>query len=298
MKIASIDIGSNSILMQILENNKIIIDKQGIARLSKGLNITNIIADATIIRAEEIMRQYSDICDIFDVDVVIAVGTSALREAKNSDEVIKRLEQCFNKKCKIEIISGEKEAEYSFIGAISGMNNIDTFVVLDVGGGSTELISGNKNKINYIISIPVGVVKLTEQFAIKQPLIYTNEIRDFIREQFAIIDVNKCIGDVIAVSGTPTAIAGITLGINEYNSDKINNFVFTKDILHRTSALIYSCSIEELVNKYYIEKERADVLSAGAIIIEEVINILNRNKFMVNVNGLRYGAAISYQLKI
>jgi len=284
--------------MQILENNNVIADEYAIARLSEGLIDTNIISEVAIIRAEQIMRNYSDICDKHNVDVIIARGTSAFREANNRVEVVSRLEKCFVKKhCKIKTITARKEAEYSFIGAISDINCSEYKTLVDIGGGSTEITSGTINNINYTISIPIGVVKLIEMFAIRQPISDSKEIREYIKEQLSIVEINKCMGDLIAVSGTPTAMAGITLGIDEYDREKINNYVFDIETLHKTANLIYSCSLTDLIDNYKIVPQRADVLSAGVMILEEVIDMLNRNKLIVNVNGLRTGAAIKYLLK-
>jgi exopolyphosphatase/guanosine-5'-triphosphate,3'-diphosphate pyrophosphatase len=302
MKIASIDIGSNTILMQILDNNEIIADFCKIARLSEGINETEIINETAILRAETILREYNAMCARYNIEKIIAVGTSALREARNSKKVVNRLENCLHNSS-IEIITGEKEAEYSFIGSVSGKVQNKDYVVIDIGGGSTEIISGNIDKINYKISVPIGVVKLTEHFLISQPLDNINKIKDYVEKQFNIVDFSKCIGEVIAVSGTPTAMASIALGINEYDSNKINNYVFSKTELNDVSTLIYSKTIDELVNKYNIERGRADVLSAGAIILCEIVNMLSKKRkeclaFTVNVNGLRYGVAINYLRKI
>lgn len=302
MKVAAIDIGSNTILMQIVEKNKqnkieIIADFQRFARLAKNLKLTGKISEDSIIKAEKIMVVFSQICKEFEVDIITAVATSAVREAVNSLQVVQKLETSFNtyysqfNPLKIKIISGNEEAELSYKGACL---DAQLSTIIDIGGGSTEIITGQNGSIVDKISIPIGVVKLTEDLNITQPVINykASRVREHIRHQLAVVNKNNHKGKVIAVSGTPTALVSIHLNLNEYNVAKINNFNFTRESFHKVVLNVLNLELDTLINKYGMEKYRADVLSSGALMLDEIMEYLDTYNFIVSTNGLRYGLAL------
>ncbi|MDR0926691.1 MAG: hypothetical protein LBO69_02860 [Ignavibacteria bacterium] len=304
INIAAIDIGSNTILMQILQLSDIptiIADYHGIARLSENINVTQTICPAAIRRASAILSEYALHCKTADVKYIRAVATSAMREASNSAEVVQQLEQAFGMpNFHIDIITGDEEAELSFLGAINALAAGTTYTVIDIGGGSTEIITGNKQHIISKISIPIGVVKLTEQFHITQPVkdALRLEIRHFLCETFSVIDASVHNGELIAVSGTPTALAAIACNINEYDNNKINHFRFAKEVLSQTISLVLNAELTALQSDYSIEKGRADVLSAGAMLLEALVEKLGKDTFIVSTNGLRYGVGIKKALEL
>jgi len=302
MRVAAIDIGSNTLLMQIVEKNEqneinILADFQMFARLSENLSITGKISDKSIQKAQQILTVFSTICKEFEVDTVVAVATSAIREAVNSKQVVQELETSFNSNyykhspLNIKIISGDEEAVLSFKGSCF---DAEMNTVIDIGGGSTEIITGLNNNIIDKISIPIGVVKLTEKFSIMQPVsnYKVSRVRRYIKTQLETVKKNNHNGPIIAVSGTPTALAAIHLNLSYFDISEINNFEFTKLSFQTTVSNVLSLELNDLINRYSMEKHRADVLSAGALLLDEITEYLGKDKFTVSTNGLRYGLAL------
>ena len=292
MKIASIDIGSNTILMQIAEKSesgkiKIIRDEHGIARLGAGINNTGKINEDAICRAEEILKRFYHICETENVDKIIPVGTSALRESKNSKEVILRLQKCINKpeyvfvpENYIIILSQEEEAMLSYVGAVESFdkNNDETSIVIDIGGGSTEITFVKKTGIINIWTLGLGVVKLKDELGVKNEQPFSSETVSEVRNNILnrrkhskklICDIHRNV-KIIAASGTPTALAGIALGVNEFDSNLIHKYHFEPTTFDNTANKVFDATIDELINNYGIEPGRADVLSVGTILLKTI----------------------------
>lgn len=289
--LSAIDIGSNTILMLIAKDlgNKryeILQDVHSIARLGEGLAKTGIINDQAIQRAEKILENYKRICDDFGVIQIKSVATSAIRESKNGKEVSQRLSSVIGSN--VEIISGNEEAYLSYIGTI---DTDDLCTVVDIGGGSTEFICGEKGELNYKISIKTGAVKITEKFFPSHPP-KTNQLQqaeEEIKKNLNEIDKSILQGYLYAVAGTPTTLASIAKGIKEYDYAQIDGTTLTLEFLHKILKEFIKFSIIEIIEKYSIHPKRADVITAGTIILKCILEILNRNSFVVSAKGLRFG---------
>lgn len=299
--IAAVDIGSNTLLMQILKKHPdsvpvIIAEEHGIARLSGNLETTGSISKDAIARAAAILTHFDAVCKKYEVTQIVAVATAALREASNGKEVAKILGQNFKyKKTKINIISGEQEAEYTFFGAICNVPNDDVFTIIDIGGASTELINGTKDGIISKISIPIGVVKITEMFQISQPVRNNiiQQVSDFIKAKLNTISPKAYNGKIIAVSGTPTTLAAMTQNLKEYDPSKIEGYIFEQGTFKNICNIVFNSTLQQLITNYYIPLGRADVLSAGCIILNTLLSHLEKTSFIVSNNGLRHGIALN-----
>jgi exopolyphosphatase/guanosine-5'-triphosphate,3'-diphosphate pyrophosphatase len=290
-RVASIDIGTNTILMLIADvdesgNIYPVADEHSIARLGEGVNETGMITDLATERAIEILKNYRHQILRLKVEKVFAVGTSALRDARNSLDVLVRLEQPID--TKIEVIDGELEAYLSFIGTVIDESYS---VVLDIGGGSTEIIAGYLNKIQFKQSLRVGAVRLTENFFPVHPP-SNNQIskaREEIGTLFSMIDKGVIKGNIFAVAGTPTTLASIVLGLHKYDRNKVDGYhleLFKIEILRKK---FEQMTIEEIVDKLYVHPRRADVIFAGTLILEEFCKSFDLSEVIVSDKGLRYG---------
>lgn len=288
---AAIDIGTNTILMLIAEIkvNEIIYlkDSISIARLGENVDKDGNISEEAISRAVNILKEYKDVCNELKVSNIIAVGTSALRDASNGDDVLKIFNNVLPAEYKV--IPGEIEASLSFLGTIQSSK---PSVVIDIGGGSTEIIYGVDNKIKSRISLNIGAVRFTEKFISQQPIIKSElenlkiEIRKELKKVNPEIDLNS---DVIAVAGTPTTLAGIALGLKDYVPDKIHNYILTANELNKIINKFCEMSNNIISEFYNIHPKRADVITVGSIILSELLNYLNLNSVKVSIQGLRYG---------
>jgi len=289
-RFAGLDIGSNTVLMLIVEKEdngiNITRDEHSIARLGENVWKTNVISDEAITRAEIVLEKYKNICEKEQVKQIFANATSAMRDAKNGKEVSTRLSKKLG--TEISIIPGDKEAELTYIGTIE---NEKPSVVVDIGGGSTEIIFGKNSKIDFKQSINIGAVKLTDKFFPKHPPKETElqDMRDFIRENLSVIP--KIIDDSLlyAVAGTPTTLAAVDIGLRDYQSKAINLHNLKLSHIKKITDTFLSLSVQDIISYYGIEPMRADIITAGSIILEECLSYFQKDFCIVSVYGLRLG---------
>ncbi|NLO18562.1 MAG: hypothetical protein GX121_01570 [Ignavibacteria bacterium] len=289
-RFASFDIGSNTILMLIVEKDsnklKVLRDEQAIARLGENVWETNSISDEAIHRAEAILKKFKSICDKVQVKKIFAIASSAIREARNGKAVAGALSNILD--TEINIISGNKEAELSYLGTVE---NEEPSLVIDIGGGSTEIIIGHKGKIHFKQSIPIGVVKLTEKYFSNHPPKETEiqAMRAFICDILQGVPKVDEKFSIYAVAGTPTTLAAVHIGIKDYNSELVNHHKLELSSIQKITNRFLKLTVPEITQNYGIEPMRADVISAGSIILEECLSYLQRDYCIVNVYGLRLG---------
>ena len=170
-------------------------------------------------------------------------------------------------------------------------------VVVDIGGGSTEIICGKNSKIDFKKSVKIGAVKLTDKFFPKHPPKETeiDEMRNFIRETLLAIPKIDNESILYAVAGTPTTLAAVDIGLIDYQSSKINQHNKTNKIKKITDIFL-NLSVQEIIENYGIEPMRADIITAGSIILEECLSYFQRDFCIVSIYGLRLGI-IKEQLK-
>lgn len=290
-RVASIDIGTNTILMLIADVDELgniypVADEHSIARLGEGMNGSGIIMDSAIERAVKILESYQNQIARLKVEKVFVVGTSALRDARNASDTVAKLEQPIN--TRIEVIDGEVEAYLSFIGTIIDESYS---VVLDIGGGSTEIVAGYWDKIQFKRSLRVGAVRITESFFPVHPPNndQISEARKEVRSLFRMIDKKVIKGNVFAVAGTPTTLASITLGLHKYDRNKVDGYILDVSKIEILRAKFEQMTIEEIVDKLYVHPRRADVILAGTLILEEFCKSFDLPGVIVSDKGLRYG---------
>jgi len=291
MRAASIDIGSNTILMTIAEgvnpqNFRILDDVNSIARLGENVDKTSIINLNAVRRAELILSDYRTILDRYNPDKIIAVCTSAMRDAKNNLEIINRFQNII--KGDVLIIDGTTEANISFLGTVE---DAAPSVVIDIGGGSTELIIGSNQEVNYRISTNLGAVRLTERFFSSLPP-KQNEIDAFVN--FVQLELNKVPlddfnGKVYAVAGTATTLSAIDLNLKEYDRSSIHNHQLYFHKISTITDILLSSSVESIIFDYHVPARRADVLPAGSVILREIMRSMNASTLNISTFGLRYG---------
>jgi len=291
---ATIDIGTNTILMLIAEKGTKtnlfdeLRDEHEIARLGEGFatNTTKYILPHAKERAINILLHYIKLCDEYNVRNIFAVGTSALREAVNGIEITKELSEIIG--TEIELISGEREAEFSFNGAV---NNNKSAIVIDIGGGSTEIISGENGKILNMISIPIGAVKLTEQYFRPHP-INSEKLKsadNYLEMMFNKLEFDAKNSDVIAVTGTPTTLAAVDLGLADFQRTVIEGHKLSINKINDLFELFNTINIDEIIEKYKVHPNRADVITAGTLILKKVMEKINSNEIIASSKGIRYG---------
>lgn len=297
---SSIDLGTNTCLLLIADCDatgqpvRIIGDHARVVRLGEGVDRTRALQPAAILRTQECLREYAQILAQAGgrASDTICVATSQARDASNGAEFFRQIEK--ETGFKFRIITGEQEGRASFLGALlQGMDPVKT-AVIDIGGGSTEFITASRS-----ISIDIGSVRYTERFLKSDPV--TDE--EFWDCQQAIDDALESVKEwrsnhtrseteLLAVAGTATTLAAWFLELKEFDHAKVNTVTLTRGDLHRMVEELKWRTSGERTELAGIEKMRADVLLAGAMILWRATEVLSFPQIRVSSRGLRYGVLL------
>ncbi len=297
MKVAALDLGTNTFLCLIAEGtaegiSKVHKDLVQVVRLGQGVDKTGEFHPEALQRARETLTQFKKEIDAEGVDQILAMATSAARDAKNGRELFKIGDDLG---IPIQIIPGEDEARITYQGATAGLVDTDkTSLVVDVGGGSTELIVGRGSRILFGESLNIGGVRLTEKFVSTQPVPSQEQkaVQDYIEQELQKIlpELKKePIDQIIAVAGTPTSLVAIEVG--GFDEKKVDGFFLKKERLQYWVREFAATSVEEKKTKYQLGG-RADIIFVGASILLAVIEALHLPGMIVSTKGVRYGVAL------
>lgn len=296
MRNASIDIGSNSILLYIAESNdgKTIKETGEITKLGESLADTGLLGKNEMEHSLEVLKKFKDICDENGVNKIFAAGTMALRNAANSSEFIERVKE--ETGLEVEIISGEEEAKHTFTAAKSVIKNEnENVLVVDIGGGSTEFIFGKGKEILHSESINLGVLKVSENY-FKNDVADSenvNKANDFIRNELKKISVRD-FTSMVGVGGSITNLASVKLEMDKFDASEINGLKLNDyDIEFQISSYYLSKTLKERENIKGLQKGRAPTILAGALISLNILKRFNYNYFIVSTYGLRHGLLIN-----
>lgn len=296
MKIAALDLGSNTFLCLICEvvDSKIMqiySDEVDVVRLGQDVNKTKRLHPDALARAQKTLTQFKKTIDLHKPDAILAMATSAARDSENKEELFKI---CSDLQIPLEIIPGHKEAQITFEGSISGLESTHANqLIVDIGGGSTEYILGQNRTILFSQSLNIGCVRLTEQFVKAQPTPETQvqELTQFIHKQISDFK-NKTqlvVNEVLAVAGTPTTLAAVEIGY--FDPQKIDGYIITRPGLEKWLARLAQTSVEQKLALGF-PTGRADVILVGIIILLETLKIFNMDKLVVSTRGVRFGIAL------
>ncbi|MCK9279679.1 MAG: hypothetical protein M0P71_03575 [Melioribacteraceae bacterium] len=302
LRIASIDIGSNSILLLITEFNSITQELEVISnyyrtpRLSEGVINTHKINDQKIDVLLQIMTEFKEISERYNCDLILTTGTYVFRMADNAQDIINLVKDKIG--IKIEIITGVQEAYLSFIGSAFSEDCQSSKLIIDIGGGSTELIVGNDSEgIKYRKSNNIGVVTLYDKFITSYPPSQSiiSEIKEEIISVFnPIIKLLPKFDSIIAVAGTPTTLACIKLNIKYFEEKLIDGIILTKLDIQEIISFISLMNKESIFENYgEVVKGREDLLLSGCLILLVLLEMVNNNSITVSTKGLRYGTVLN-----
>ena len=293
MKYASIDIGTNTVLMLIADYKggrlEDVLDLAVITRLGEGLKQTGLLSEAAMDRTFSVLARYREEAEKQGVEGIYCVGTAAMREASNGGAFVERVREELG--ISIRTISGREEAYYTYLSVVhDGFPGMDRFIVVDIGGGSTEIIAGNRAGFEDFVSLPVGSVKLTEMFIRSDPP-RKQEIEDLIGH------LKKTITTpfdgkgrrIIGTAGTVTNLAGIILGLNSYDKERVHGLHVGIKEIDGTIAGMKGLTVSERSTMKGMEPGREDILFQGIILMREIMGYFGAEELVVSANGVRYG---------
>lgn len=291
MKVASIDLGSNSFLCLIAEKNDRgdlveIYDTIEFVKLGEGVHKNRAFSEAALKRADAALSKFRKEIDKHNVLRVSSVATSAARDVSNKKLFF---DICEKHQIPVQVISGENEGEYTFLGVLSGRPQKPNFTVIDIGGGSTEF--AYKKEEQYISkSFNIGCVRLTEMFFTSDPESEDQIVKfnNYLTENMINIPFSK--GELVAVAGTPTTVASLYLE-RPFDVQAIDGMELSRETLELIYRKLRPLNIEQRRKLKGIDAPRADVIMAGVLILRFVMDQLSLNKLIVSTRGVRYGLA-------
>ncbi|RJP61739.1 MAG: Ppx/GppA family phosphatase [Ignavibacteriales bacterium] len=304
--LAVIDCGSNSfhlVIAKILPGGKfeIIQRERTVIRIGAGNTTDKIITDESTARAINTLVKYKSIAESYNASIR-AVATSAIRDAVNQKEFLNTVKE--KSGITIEVVDGQEEARLIFKGITNAISlKEERTLCIDIGGGSTELIVGEKDKILYLKSFPVGAVRLTQLFfpdyilsddAVRNCEQYIRNIFNEDIDKIKNVGFTKCVGSSGTVMSSALMVKALTeeLPAEFYT---INNFLFNRPEFRKVfDAVIKSKTIEERINIAGIDKGRADIIPAGILILNYLFQNLNINEMLVSAYGIREGVIAEY----
>ena len=285
VKLASIDLGSNSTRLLIAEVNdqglNVLIRMHVVTKMSEKIEQTGEISTEAFKRVNSALRNFKKLLIENDVDDVFVVGTAALRDAKNSDEIIENIKKKYD--FEVEVLSGNEEGITTSIGVLHFMQNTENFLIIDIGGRSTEFIYEFENKI-ISKSLNLGVVTLSEKYfsnlPINQELIDKAKLK--IETELSQLDI-KDKKNVIGVSGTALSLASIFLDQKNFNEEELHEIKIDIDNVQEINKRILKMSEAEIMTKFRgIDPKRASTITSGIFLLEIILSHYSNSPIIIS----------------
>lgn len=296
---AFIDIGTNTILCLIAECGdagefRVLDDIAEITRLGQGVDKTRRIGAEGEDRSSAILRHYLERCASLGVQEIMAVGTSALRDADNSSEVLARWRQRLG--LNVRVISGEEEAAYSYLAARRGLLLAGReLLVIDIGGGSTEFIHGDGAGMSEAMSVDVGSVRLTERYLHSDPVTQAqcDAMAAVIDGALAPVGARwvRALSQLtlVGIAGTFTTLAAVEKKLAQYSHGEVHGSLLSLGEVRRQIIIYQGLTVRQRQAIPGLHPMRADVILAGAYLIEKIMALFDATQVVVSDQGVRYG---------
>ncbi|MGQ0825582.1 MAG: Ppx/GppA phosphatase family protein [Actinomycetota bacterium] len=296
---AAVDLGTNSTRLLIADvkgggsdAQVTTIDRRTrITRLGEGVDATRALHPDAIERSVRVLAEYRDGIDQYGATRVRATATSAARDATNRDEFFDAVEKVLG--VRPELLSGTEEAELEFLGATSGLTEPAPFLVLDVGGGSTELIVGGREPTG-LVSLDIGCVRLTEQFLHGDPPTAEelSQAVSVVRDH--LLDVERAIpaagaATLVGTAGTVWTMAAVELGVDAAERARIHHFRLTRAAAEDVFRTLATERIARRRHNPGLDPGRVDVIVGGTIVVVSVMRHFHFDEMLVSESDILDG---------
>ncbi len=301
---AAIDIGTNTILMVIADvgddgRMTVLHDVQRIVRLGGGVDGFRLIPPEAADRCAAVLTEYAAIAGDHGATHITAVATSAVRDAENRSAFLKAMQRRTG--VIIRPISGVEEARLTHAGVVSGLPHGGTRrAVIDVGGGSTEIMVETMDGLLAIVSRDIGSVRLSERLGLTQPPNPDDvaALRHIVRSDLTFtLPLDPAATTVMAVAGTALTLAALDLGLPGIDSSVLAGHRLPLPRISDLTGFLLRTPAEVLVSRHGIAPGRADIIATGAIILEELMLHFRIGEILVSERGLRHGLLLSTEFK-
>ncbi|HXX69633.1 MAG TPA: Ppx/GppA phosphatase family protein [Polyangiaceae bacterium] len=303
MRVATIDIGTNTTLLLVAECDSDgtlfpILERATITRLGEGVDRYRRLAPEAIARTVASLDEFASLVSKAGVDRIAIVGTSAMRDAAGGESLRAHVRSSFG--VDAQVLSGQEEARLTFRGALSGLSlgqRSREIAVIDIGGGSTEVVVGQMGKphpvLRFAESFDIGSVRLTERFVTHDPpsAAELDAIKRFALDTFRGVPELEPGATAVGVAGTVTTLAAVGLGIVPYDGARAHGAVLAREDIRATIDRLATVDLESRRNIPGMEPKRADVIVAGGIVTLTLLERWNAPALVVSDRGVRWGLA-------
>lgn len=297
-RVAVVDVGSNStrLLVADVDGGVSVLERQSrVTRLGRGVDLSGQLSDEAIEAACAAIADYVAICREAGAEKVVAIATSAVRDASNGSAFVAELRERFALSARV--LDGEEEARLTYRGATAEQPPATPTLVIDIGGGSTEMIVGAGAEIAFHASLQAGVVRHTERHISGNPptAVELEALADDVRALIA----DAVAGDEearasagIAVAGTPTSLAAVELGLEPYDPARVHGHVLSLETIQRLLSRLASAPLAERAAIAGLHPDRAPTIIAGCVILVEAMRAFGLERIQVSEHDILYGMAL------
>jgi exopolyphosphatase / guanosine-5'-triphosphate,3'-diphosphate pyrophosphatase len=298
-RVAVVDIGSNSTRLLIAD-----VDDHGATQLERRTNVTRLgdgvdqtgrLSDDAVSRVDSVLADYRKLIDEHNVEIVIGLLTSAVRDAANGDAFLARVRDVHG--IEARVLTGHEEGRLTFLGATVDRGDREHVAVVDIGGGSTEIVIADDARVTFETSLPLGSVRLTERFVRADPpaAAEIDAVTRAIDAALAPVPFAPGAGPgtapLVGVAGTVTSLAAMAQGLTSYDPERVHGYRLGRVDLGRQIDRLRAATQAERERIAGLDPRRADVILAGALILEGVARAAGVAEIRVSDRGIRWGLA-------
>ncbi|MGC1164736.1 MAG: Ppx/GppA phosphatase family protein [Solirubrobacterales bacterium] len=297
-RVAVIDVGTNSarLLVADVGDGRVapVERRSTVTRLGRGVDLSGRLSAEAIEDACEAIGEYVGLYQELGADSVEAIATSAVRDAENGSAFVAELRERFALSARV--LDGEEEARLTYLGATSERAPTEPTLVVDIGGGSTELIVGTGADISFHASLQAGVVRHSERHVASDPPTVV-ELEALASDVRALIDAAVGAGVEasagIAVAGTPTSLAAIEMGLEPYDPARVHGHLLSLTSIQRMLSQLASAPLARRVEIAGMHPDRAPTIVAGVVILIETMRAFGLDRIEASEHDILYGTALS-----
>jgi exopolyphosphatase / guanosine-5'-triphosphate,3'-diphosphate pyrophosphatase len=299
-RVAAVDLGTNStrLLIADVEDGRIAdVDRETrITRLGEGVDERRRLLPVPIARVRNVLSDFRRTIETLGAQRTLAVATSATRDAENGEAFLGEIEWSYG--FKTRLLSGRDEALMTFRGVTADRAIDGGTIIVDVGGGSTELVAGGPEGVRWNDSLDMGSTRLTERFLKTDPP--TTEELDACAEAARALLADRVPDEIrsdtqvaIGVAGTITSLGGLALGLEEYDRERVHGYELTAEALEEQLNRLASVPLDERRQMRPLDPERAPVIVGGAVIAREVLSFFGLKALQISERDILDGAALA-----
>ena len=293
MRVAAIDLGTNStrLLVADVEDGRVdeVVRLLAITRLGEGVDERRLLQPGPVARVHRVLDGYRAEADVLGAKRVLAVATSAVRDAANGAEFLAELERRYG--FATRLLDGREEAETTFRGVTSDRSLDRETLVVDIGGGSTELLVGGPAGVTFATSLQAGCVRITERFLHHDPPLPGERAAAGadVRSLLPALDVSAAIG----VAGTVTTVAAIDLGLAEHDAERIHGHRISRAAVEGVTDELAALPLAARERVAGLEPARAPVIVGGLVVLREVMDRYGLAEIEASERDILHGAALA-----